>query len=580
MSTRKMLGVGVALLLALGAGLPASAQMCAPLDNGRVADAFYEGTVIFWDPVVEFERITLTISGPCEDIVKVFTPKDDVLFDIREIERITDGQYTWTLRREASIDPEVQKMLTESRGSGKEDDLWWDAFQAGKIPDGPYTDSGNFTVERGQIVDPASGEEKVATIAKGARSSGLAGAALAGGFAGADGDTGGGNTLATKDTILTNANGVVRNSLCVGFDCLNNNTYSDTTILLTENNTRIKFDDTSSINSFPRNDWEIEANSNLNGGQSYLGFNDCGQGSGGGCATDLVFAVEAGVRQNALYVESDGDIGVGTANPVVRMHLVDGDTPALRLEQDGSSGFAPQTWDVAGNETNFFVRDATNGSTLPFRIQPGASSSSIFIDDTSAIGMGTTSPAQDLHVTDRGDGNSNTAVRLSTTSHAWDFAVIDGNGNFRISKDGTGTTEFDMTAAGDLTITGELTTGGTTCGGGCDLVFSPDTDRTPLEAHAEAMWSQGYLPAVGPTPENRPFNLTEKVGGILHELEMAHIYIEQLNDSLVERQTEVATVTEENQRLREEQRRIIEELGRLTARLEVMEAAGAEASIQ
>jgi hypothetical protein len=32
---------------------------------------------------------------------------------------------------------------------------------------------------------------------------------------------------------------------------------------------------------------------------------------------------------------------------------------------------------VAGNESNFFVRDATNGNTLPFRIRPGAPTSSI-----------------------------------------------------------------------------------------------------------------------------------------------------------------------------------------------------------
>lgn len=100
-------GDALTLCLAAGAALipsPAAAQVCAPLDDGRLADAFYEGTVIYWDPVVKFRALTLTISGPCEDIVKTFGPKDEIMFDIREIERITDGQYNWTLRREASID--------------------------------------------------------------------------------------------------------------------------------------------------------------------------------------------------------------------------------------------------------------------------------------------------------------------------------------------------------------------------------------------------------------------------------------------------------------------------------------------
>ena len=69
---------------------------------------------------------------------------------------------------------------------------------------------------------------------------------------------------------------------------------------------------------------------------------------------------------------SAGRIGFGTATPVLDLHVVSGNTPALRLEQDGSSGFTAQTWDVAGNEAVFFIRDVTSGSRLPFKIQPGA----------------------------------------------------------------------------------------------------------------------------------------------------------------------------------------------------------------
>lgn len=40
------------------------------------------------------------------------------------------------------------------------------------------------------------------------------------------------------------------------------------------------------------------------------------------------------------------------------------------------------------------------------------------------------------------------------------------------------------------------------------------------------MWVHRHLPAVGPTAEGEPFNVTEKSGGMLNELEKAHIYIE------------------------------------------------------
>ena len=65
------------------------------------------------------------------------------------------------------------------------------------------------------------------------------------------------------------------------------------------------------------------------------------------------------------------------------------DTPGVRLFQTGVS-FTTQTWDVAGNEANFFVRDLTGGSKLPFRIRPGAPTSSIDIGangDVSTAGV-------------------------------------------------------------------------------------------------------------------------------------------------------------------------------------------------
>ena len=43
------------------------------------------------------------------------------------------------------------------------------------------------------------------------------------------------------------------------------------------------------------------------------------------------------------------------------------------------------------------------------------------------------------------------------------------------------------------------------------------------------MRKDGYLPAVGPTKRGQPINITRKLTGMLNELEIAHIYIEQLN---------------------------------------------------
>lgn len=170
---------------------------------------------------------------------------------------------------------------------------------------------------------------------------------------------------------------VVQGSGCFGFDCVNNESFGFDTIRLKENNTRIGFNDTS-VGAFPTNDWEIEANSSASGGLSSFSILDI-------TGAKIPFRIEAGAKTSALYVASSGRIGVGTSTPVLDVNIKTSNTPAVRLEQDASGGFSAQTWDMAGNEANFFIRDVTSGSRLPFRIRPGAPTSSIDIQNDGTI---------------------------------------------------------------------------------------------------------------------------------------------------------------------------------------------------
>src|SRR6185369_3843988 len=90
-------------------------------------------------------------------------------------------------------------------------------------------------------------------------------------------------------------------------------------------------------------------------------------------------------------------------------------------------GFTAQTWDIAGNEANFFVRDVTGGSRLPFRIRPGAPTSSIDIDASGEVGIGTASPRFRTHILGANASPSLTAVA--------GIVAIDG---------GTGTNELTI----------------------------------------------------------------------------------------------------------------------------------------
>jgi hypothetical protein len=178
---------------------------------------------------------------------------------------------------------------------------------------------------------------------------------------------------------------IITGSLCVGFDCTNGMAFGADTIVLKENNLRIFFDDTSVSSGFPANDWRLIANDSASGGANFFAIEDSTAGR-------QVFRVSAGARANSIFVSSAGNVGFGTSTPVLLMHGRNSNTPAMRLEQDGSGGFSPYTWDVAGNEANFFVRDVTGGSRLPFRIRPGAPTSSIDIAATGHVGVGTATP--------------------------------------------------------------------------------------------------------------------------------------------------------------------------------------------
>ncbi len=179
-------------------------------------------------------------------------------------------------------------------------------------------------------------------------------------------------------------------------------------------------------------------------------------------------------------------------------------------------------------------------------------SAQMHVDPDGKVGFGTVSPAAGMHVK-RSDGTAQILVEESNgTQMQRDLFVIKNYGNpqfhlintandnnwsfmaglnFVIRNNASDRLSV-LSPTGDLTIMGSITTAGSTCGGGCDLVFDPETKIESIDEHASLMWTNSYLPAVGPTVENEPFNITAKTGGMLNELEKAHIYIEQLHKRL------------------------------------------------
>jgi hypothetical protein len=429
----------------------------------QIAQTSVGSSKLSWQPAVSFESAVLTVSGPGElSLRREFAAGEALVFRVHDTNQpeLEDGQYAWELRFSPVTDHGVKEALRAAREGGDASQI--EALKKqGKLPAEPLVVFGYFSVVGGSIV----ADKAEPSMRRG------------GGRVEPSGSTGTIDTdsgVPIKDQVILD-DLIVDGSACIGQDCVNGESFGFDTIRIKENNLRIRAVDTSSTASFPSRDWQITFNDSANGGANKFSIDDIDGGR-------TPFTIEAGAPSHSVYVDDGGRLGFGTSTPVVDLHLKTGNTPTLRLEQDGSSGFTPQTWDVAGNEANFFIRDATNGSTLPFRIRPGAPTSTIDIAADGDVGIGTDSPERQLHVkgTDTSrtrievtntnstaasrtllkidnNGPASFAIRNGALANQWTFSV--GNSGFTVSEDGSGTQEMRIVGGGNMTIGGTLTEG-------------------------------------------------------------------------------------------------------------------------
>lgn len=220
-------------------------------------------------------------------------------------------------------------------------------------------------------------------------------------------------------------------NLCVGLDCTSSETFGLDVLKLKDINVRIDFNDVSSSGGFPNNDWRITINSPLNGGPDFFAIDD---------STNQIrpFLIEDRAQDDALVVSDQGGdgsaggyIGIGTQDPLMEVHLFHGDSPGMRIEQDGTEGFGAYAWDVAGNEANFFVRDVTatgsGAEVIPFRIRAGTPSGTLTLDGAN-VGLGTISPSTTLHLQSDSPG-----LRVENSSTSTNALLLDENGNLTLS---------------------------------------------------------------------------------------------------------------------------------------------------
>jgi len=393
--------------------------------NKDLFEVYVEPDHLVFKPTKEFKSYRIYVLGPICRLEQGFDGSKTGVIELKDAKGkpLEDGRWTYQIDARPIWDREEEEILLRAREEGDYKTL------IKMLPNREdVTQTGYFTIERGEAVDPSTIEDgkKVASF--------------------------------TRDQVFFD-DLIVDGSACIGFDCVNGEVFGFDTIRLKENNLRIKFEDTSTAASFPTNDWQLTANDSANGGASKFSIDDVS-------SNRTPFTVEANAPSHSLYVDDAGRVGFGTSTPVAELHVKDGDTPTLRLEQDTSSGFGAQTWDVAGNETNFFVRDATNGSQLPLRIRPGADSNALFIDSDNDIGMGIASPDAAVHIrrTDGSamllvedtdvDGSDDALLKVISEVKAsfklvnnfsgaeWEF--FNGTAGFRVDDGVSGSAEFEL----------------------------------------------------------------------------------------------------------------------------------------
>jgi hypothetical protein len=355
MSRRNALAILVAATLALSTGAMA----------GPIAELQMGGAEVQFRALVEHAGAVLTVSTPGGAVLRYESASGVPSFNLFDAQGQTrpDGVYNWELRLAPQVSEETTVRLRTARQRG---DRAAAAEQARAGISGDLVQAGSFTIAGGAFVDGGAAERPTRSATANAVR----------------------NVTAADQVIPDDL--IVQGSGCFGFDCLNNENFGFDTIKLKENNLRIKAEDTS-VGTFPTNDWQLTFNDSASGGSSKFSVEDI-------TGVKVPFTITAGAATNSIFVDSTGRVGLRSSTPVLDLHIATANTPAIRLEQTNAGGFTAQTWDIAGNEANFFVRSVTTGSQLPFRIRPGAPTSSIDISADGDVGIGTGSPDAKLDV--------------------------------------------------------------------------------------------------------------------------------------------------------------------------------------
>ncbi|MEQ9676206.1 MAG: hypothetical protein RLO10_17285 [Roseovarius indicus] len=362
-------------------------------------------------------------------------------------------------------------------------------------------------------------------------------------------------TPALTQTLL-NGDHSIAGDLCVGGRCTDNESLPTGPLHLKQDMLSIRAYDTSDLIGFASNDWVLRFNESGQGGQSFFAVHDETAGL-------TPFRVDAGAPENALRVDATGNIGIGTGLPLVNLHIYDSDGAGILMEDNAWQWFVTGTQDA-------FVLFEPQSPAIPFQIRSGAPDAAIHVAANGNVGLGTHAPGAPLEVVNNSTFSYfRLTARQAAVNRSVDVTFTGGplgTGELRYNiVDGDGP-EMKLNADGDIEIGGTLTTAGS-CSVGCDAVFKDAYDLPSIEDHHARTLALGHLPNVGPTRDGEPWDVTDKMGRMLNELEHAHLFIAGQQQQITRQQEELAA-----QRAELDETRAA--LAALTARLDRIDQTG------
>jgi hypothetical protein len=296
---------------------------------------------------------------------------------------------------------------------------------------------------------------------------------------------------------------------------------------------------------------------------------------GDSAIADSVFAMALGKATKSsgfaslsmgYYTEAGGDFATSMGNQTVATGKYSVSMGHSTVA-GGEASLAMGRLASAGGNFSMAIGDnsnATGNSSFSMGTNVSATNVGSFAmgANTTASGMGSIAMGYNLKVSGNGSFGINLGSSIVETEITSSGVMSIMNGAM-----GVGTvapaSKLEV-AGGDVTVSNgslNVANGDVKVSGGsfiddgtqiADYVFENDYQIKTIEEHAKFMWRNKHLPAVSSAKEieeKNGYDISERREQILEELEIAHIYIEQLNKRIKELKTENEELKEKVQEI-------------------------------